>query len=88
MFGGRGYGGGFIENGCGGMFSGHGSFGMMGMLLLLVLIVAIIYYLSKKKHVSNDDDILEILKRKYVEGEITEEEYVQKKNVLTNKKHL
>lgn len=89
MFG-RGYGGGFIDRACDGILRGHGAFGPMGMIVLLVLALVIIYILYKKKNTSNtaDNDILEILKRKYVEGEITEEEFIQKRDVLTNKKHL
>lgn len=84
------FGRGFMERGYDGMFHGHGGFGPMGMILLAVIVIAVIYLLLKKKNNFNnvDSDILEILKRKYVEGEITEEEYVQKKNVLTNKKQL
>lgn len=88
MFGGRGYGGGFFERGCDGLIRGYGAFGMFGLIILILVAVLVIYLIMKNKKTNPDDEILEILKRRYVEGEITEEEYIQKRNVLTNKKHL
>ncbi|MGB3367065.1 MAG: SHOCT domain-containing protein [Acidaminobacteraceae bacterium] len=84
MFG-RGYGGGFE-----GMGHFNGGFEAICMIIFVLIAALLVYFLLKKKNDTNnvDSDILEILKRKYVDGEITEEEYVQKKNVLTNKKHL
>ena len=84
MFG-RGHGGAFE-----GMAYGHGGFGPMCMIIFVIIAALLIYFVLKKKNNTNnvDYDILEILKRKYVEGEITEEEYMQKRNVLTNKKNL
>ena len=92
MFG-RGYGDiGF--RGCGGLFYGGGVFHIMGMILLVVLAVLLINYIMKNSKsnstakIDTDAEVLEILKRRYALGEITEEEYIQKRNVLINKKTL
>lgn len=88
MFGGRGYGSSLFEQACAMWSYGHGPFALFWVLILILLVIAAIYFISKKRNYSADNEILESLKRRYVEGIITEEEYVQKRNVLTNKKHL
>jgi len=72
-------------------FGGHGNFGNFGgfispfhigfAIIITLLIIFAIYKLTKKKD-NQSDEVLEILKMKYVSGEIDEEEYVKRKNVL------
>lgn len=82
------YGGRFFGGGCG-LFGAHGSFGIFGMLInigVLILVFALVYYFIKKNGVkASNQNALEILKMKYVEGEITEEEYLKRKQVLSDK---
>ena len=50
-------------------------------LLILILVALYIY-----KHNNNtNSDALELLKMKLVKGEITEEEYINKKSILLKK---
>ena len=50
-------------------------------LLVLVLIGFLVYKLIKKNN-SKDNNLQEILKMKYIEGKITEEEYLKKIEIL------
>jgi putative membrane protein len=66
--------------------------GFMGFMMLfwLILIVAVIYLLFRRtggnfSHSGGNSEALEILKMRYAKGEITEEEYVSRKNILTKK---
>ncbi|BEP28312.1 SHOCT domain-containing protein [Helicovermis profundi] len=61
---------------------------IMGMFFVIAL-VAFIYWLNRNKRALVNTDALEILKMKYINGEISDEEYIQKKNILnnTNSKH-
>ena len=67
--------------------SGFGCFGGYYSLLMLVagiaitIIVAVLIYKLIKTN-NGDDDALELLKLKFVKGEISEEEYISKKNAL------
>ncbi len=67
---------------------GYGMMGGYGMIIPLILIGVIIYAvvkLSQSSHGSNNrggNDALEILKQRYANGEISEEEYTQKKKIL------
>lgn len=73
-----------------------GGFGMMGgpimMFLGLALIALVIYLIYKNAHKGKghesfssnaSDEALDVLKMKFVNGEITEEEYLRKRNLLT-----
>lgn len=80
MYGNRGFG----PEGCfGNGFFGGPHFMMMGFIILVLIAVAI--WAWKKRSAPQDNDILMILKEKYVRGEITEEEYLSRKNILTRK---
>jgi putative membrane protein len=63
--------------------------GLMGFMMLfwLVLIGAAVYFIYKKYNsgTSGNNEALELLKLKFVKGEITEEEYINKKSVLMKK---
>jgi putative membrane protein len=53
---------------------------------VLLLVVAVTYLIVKRnRKTETNSDALEILKLKYAKGEITEEEYISRKNVLENK---
>ncbi len=55
--------------------------GALVVVLVVVLAVALFKTLNKKKN-STNDDLLELLKSKYVAGEIDEEEYLRKKKLI------
>ena len=78
---------------------GYGGYGynMMGgwfgmMIIPIILIGVLIFVLYKKGHNNNAKDIgdsdnsLNILKERFALGEINEEEYTNKKNILLNHK--
>ena len=84
MFGNGFNGGGF--QGIGNCFAGgymHGGFFMLAFLLFATLALLVTLFLVKKSQSNRADSaVLETLKMKLVSGEITEEEYISKKNVL------
>jgi len=50
----------------------------------VVVLVVLLVKAGKKKNIGTDnDEVLELLKTKYVSGEITEEEYMKKKKILS-----
>ena len=55
---------------------------MMGFCLLVLILVVVYVY---KKHNDTNGEPLELLKMKFVKGEINEEEYLSKKNILIKK---
>lgn len=71
------------------MSGGYFSFYHMifGMIVIIAIVVAIVlFFKSRKKLVNNPtEELLFTLKQRYVNGEISEEEYLQKKSVLTKK---
>ncbi len=54
---------------------------VIGVIIILVFIMLN----NKKSNIKNNDEIIDILNRKFVSGEISEEEYINKKNILTKK---
>lgn len=63
-------------------FPGYGGFSFYHMLIcigVLLLIIGVVIYISKNKR---NDSILELLKSEYAKGNITEEAYERKKNIL------
>jgi len=60
-----------------------GYYSPLGVILavMIIIVVAVIIYKMFKKN-NGDDDALELLKLKFVKGEISEEEYLAKKNIL------
>ena len=76
---------------CDGFFSfgryQWGGYIMMGLGLILVLVIA--YYVFKRGSFSpsgNSDSPLDILQKRYVNGEIDEEEFMNKKEILRKTK--
>lgn len=69
----------FYNNGfCGGL--GFLGSGFMGIIALVVVVYLVYKVLGKEKFVGNSP--IDDLKRKYVNGEISEDEYKRKKEVL------
>jgi len=66
------------------MMNGFGIWGgiIMGFGILILILGAIYLY---KQNNNNNSDALELLKMKFVKGEITEEEYINKKSILLKK---
>lgn len=61
----------------------HGNLGGgMMMFLGLILIIAVIYYLSRKQQQAPLVNPIDLLNTKYVNGDITKEEYEEKLEVL------
>lgn len=65
-----------------GFYGFHGG-GIMGLVLLIV--VAVVIYKMYKSRSFIGPNPLDELKMKYVNGELTEEEYLRKKEVLKKK---
>jgi putative membrane protein len=74
---------------CPGLFNGSGFFmnpwgiviGVLAVAVVAVLVVVLVKALRKKGG-SNEDEALGLLKTRYATGEITEEEYLKKKQIL------
>lgn len=87
MFG-NGFGGGFHHFGnCFGFAGGymHGGGFLLAIAFLLLAALAILgtlVHMKKSHHGKADSVVMETLKMKLVTGEITEEEYISKKNAL------
>jgi putative membrane protein len=66
------------------MMNGFGIWGgiIMGFGILVLILGAIYLY---KHNTNTNNDALEFLKKKFVKGEITEEEYLNKKSLLLKK---
>jgi putative membrane protein len=74
----------FGNGGCASFFGGYFSMWHYIILIGVALLVIGIITLNKKQSPTNDDT-LNTLKKMYVNGEITEEEYLKKKNVIERK---
>ncbi|MCR3955867.1 MAG: SHOCT domain-containing protein [Gudongella sp.] len=65
-----------------------GSFGGWDLLIgigLLLGVIALVLWLRSRNSSGKEDSYLEVLKDRFVKGEITEEEYLSKKNTLERK---
>lgn len=54
-------------------------------LIVIGVIIVVIFVLWKNKNSKNNNEIIDTLNMKFVNGEISEEEYINKKNILTKK---
>ena len=54
-------------------------------LIVIGVIIVVIFILLKNKNSKNNNEIINTLNMKFVNGEISEEEYINKKNILTKK---
>lgn len=64
--------------------NGFGMMIMMGIVLLLIVVAAILL-LRRTNRTQSGKEALEILKLRYVKGEISEEEFRRSINLLNNK---
>jgi len=82
---------GFHHNGLHHMM-GYNSYGIFWFILtavLLLIILFLVYKLTQKTkqadiHAVNESDALAILKERYARGELTDEEFERKKEILGN----
>ncbi len=51
-------------------------------VLIIAIVVAVVYLLKRNKPQKKDNDALQVLQMRYANGEISEEEYEQKKKRL------
>jgi len=78
---GNGFGNGFCSS-----WSGFGSMSIWhGLIMLGVLVVIVGIFLVLKGKRGSNNNVLELLQIQYVNGSITEEEYMNRKNVLERK---
>lgn len=76
----------FNDGGCFGYgFMSSGWHWLIGIGILLIIITVTYLIVKKGKRTSTYSNSLETLKVKFVQGEITEEEYKQRKRVLEEK---
>ncbi len=54
-------------------------------LIVIGVIIVVIFILLKNRNSKNNNEIINTLNMKFVNGEISEEEYINKKNILTKK---
>lgn len=84
---GRGFAGGFGGPGaCQGMF--YGGFGMMHMgiwLIVIAIIIGVFLWKRNQHGFGQEDSALLLLREKFAKGEITEEEFLSRKALLTRK---
>lgn len=61
---------------------GHGLFWMCGTIAVVVVIALIAFFHMKKKGGAPSGEAEELLKMRYINGEITEEEYRKMKKMI------
>lgn len=76
------YNNGYYGNGCGGYSLFHNGWGLLIGIIILVTIALLFYFIVHNKKKQASSDAAESLKLKYVQGEITEEEYLRRKSVI------
>lgn len=69
-----------------GFGTGH-TFGGWGMMIIMaafiLLTTAVVIYITKRTgHHRSEDEALQSLKMRFAKGEISEEEYLKRKNIL------
>ena len=58
---------------------------LIGIGILLVVVAVIVLVTAKRSKTLKDDSVLEALRLKYAEGEISTEEYKKRKSILEGK---
>lgn len=77
------YNNGYFGNGyCGGYGVFHNGLGFLIGIVILVTIALLFYHFVHNNKKRASSDAAEILKMKYVQGEISEEEYMRRKSVI------
>lgn len=75
-----------LGNGFCSSWSGFGSLSIWhGLIMLGVLVVIVGIFLTIKGKKGKNNNLFELLQIQYVNGSITEEEYMNRKNVLDRK---
>lgn len=71
-----------------GFGSGFGlsMFAMMGIRILIFIGLIVLGYKLIKNYTANSNSALKILDEKFASGEISEEEYIKKRTVMTHRK--
>ncbi len=68
------------------MYDRYGMFGGWNFIILIIIICLIIFALNKllstNNNQTNNSDALNELNKKFVRGEISEDEYLQKKQII------
>jgi len=78
--------GNWFGNGMGSSWGGYGSFSIWhGLMILGVVVVLVGISMMRKSQKTHNNNPLELLKIQFANGNITEEEYLNKKNVLERK---
>ncbi|MBC2581708.1 SHOCT domain-containing protein [Clostridium sp. DJ247] len=76
------------------MFCGYGfynyglgtwGFLMMGIRMLLFVVLIVLGIKLIKNYISSSNNAIKILDEKFAKGEISEEEYIKRKNFITEK---
>ena len=61
-----------------------GGWGMIATIVIILVVVALgVHIVRKNKQKNPNSPALDMLKMKFVQGEITEEEYLKRKDVLS-----
>ena len=71
-------------NSCEG-FKYFGYYHGVGIIVAVVVVLLLFMLFKRSGRRTSNDEIINALKMKYVNGEITEEEYILKKKVLSGK---
>jgi putative membrane protein len=58
---------------------------MWHYLIIIGLVILVIGIISMRKKKNSSQDSLDLLKQMYVNGDLTEEEYLKRKNVIERK---
>ena len=80
------HGGYFGLRGLGNCFGGFGYFSPILMIGFWIVLALVVFWMFRRQKIKgSNQDALEILKTRYVNGEINEEEYNRKKETLMRK---
>lgn len=58
---------------------------MMGIKMLIFVILVVLFIKLIKNYTSSTNNAIKILDEKFAKGEISEEEYIKRKNFITQK---
>ncbi|ERJ11251.1 SHOCT domain-containing protein [Haloplasma contractile] len=78
-----GYRNGFDCGGFGGYDGFLGQWSFLIPLLIIGIVIYLVFKLMNQDHRQNKDSLINELKMKYINGEISEQEYLQKKKLIS-----
>lgn len=70
----------FNEGAC--AFGPYGYFGLWHFIILAIVIIIFVSIIILKRKNKSSQNAIDLLKRMYVSGEISEEEYLKRKSVI------